>query len=75
MTNPSRIIIGGWVGLRLMERHALAIRDAVLANCLDRFAEQVEVRAATFGGDTVALGSALMPVEALVNGPGASVAR
>lgn len=69
MTNPSRIIIGGWVGLRLMERHALAIRDAVVANCLDRFAEQVEVRTATFGGDTVALGSALMPVEALVRGP------
>jgi len=68
MTNPSRIIIGGWVGLRLMERHALAIRDAVLANCLDRFGEQVEVRAATFGGDTVALGSALMPVEALIHG-------
>ncbi len=68
MTNPSRIIIGGWVGLRLMERHALAIRDAVLANCLDRFGEQVEVRAATFGGDTVALGSALMPIEALVHG-------
>lgn len=71
MTNPSRIIIGGWVGLRFMERHALAIRDAVVANCLDRFAEQVEVRAATFGGDTVALGSALMPVEALIHGVGA----
>lgn len=75
MTNPSRIIIGGWVGLRLMERHALAIRDAVLANCLDRFAEQVEVRAATFGGDTVALGSALMPVEALIHGSGAQAPR
>ena len=68
MTNPRRIIIGGWVGLRLMERHALAIRDAVLANCLDRFGEQVDVTAATFGGDTVALGSALMPVEALIYG-------
>ena len=69
LTNPQRIVIGGWVGIRLLERHAERIHDAIRRNSLTRLADQFEVVSATFGGDTVALGSALMPIEALINGP------
>jgi predicted NBD/HSP70 family sugar kinase len=69
LTNPQRIVIGGWVGLRLMEHHAEPIAAAVRRNSLDRSAVQFDLTAATFGGDTVALGSALMPIEALIDAP------
>jgi predicted NBD/HSP70 family sugar kinase len=64
LANPQRIVIGGWVGMRLMERHSEAIIDAVRRNSLQRFASQFDLVIATFGGDTVAIGSALMPIEA-----------
>jgi predicted NBD/HSP70 family sugar kinase len=66
LVNPQRVIVGGWVGLRLMERHADRILAAVRRNCLHRAAEQFDLLPATFGGDTVALGSALMPIEAFI---------
>jgi predicted NBD/HSP70 family sugar kinase len=69
LTNPQRVVIGGWVGIRLLERYAQRIHDATRRNCLDRLADQFELVSATFGGDTVALGSALMPIEALINAP------
>jgi predicted NBD/HSP70 family sugar kinase len=69
LTNPQRIVIGGWVGSRLLERNAAKVLDAVRRNSLTRLAEQFELVAATFGGDTVALGSALMPIEALIHAP------
>jgi predicted NBD/HSP70 family sugar kinase len=73
LTNPERVILGGWVGLRLMERHGSRIEGAIRRNCLRRAGEQFELVVATFGGDTVALGSALMPVEALINAPRATI--
>jgi predicted NBD/HSP70 family sugar kinase len=66
LTNPQRIIIGGWVGLRLMERHAEALERAIRAHCLDRPGTQFTLHPSTFGGDAVALGSAIMPVEAMI---------
>jgi len=69
LTNPERVVVGGWVGLRLMERYADRIRDAIDRNSLHRAATQFELAVASFGGDTVALGSALMPIEALIRTP------
>lgn len=69
LTNPQRIVIGGWVGMRLMEHQAERIGAAVRRNCLDRLGAQFEIVPATFGGDTVALGSALMPIMALIDTP------
>jgi predicted NBD/HSP70 family sugar kinase len=69
LTNPQRVVVGGWVGIRLFERYAERIHDATRRNCLARLADQFELVSATFGGDTVALGSALMPIEALINAP------
>lgn len=69
LANPQRIVVGGWVGLRLMERMAGRLADAVRANALERPGGQVELVPATFGGDGVALGAAIMPLESLVREP------
>lgn len=74
LTNPERIVVGGWVGMRLMEQHAEQIAAAVRRNCLDRLGAQFELVPATFGGDTVALGSALMPIRALIDAPRSELA-
>jgi len=67
--NPERVIIGGWVGMRLMERLAERIETATRAAALRRPAEQFSLLPCTFGGDTVAIGAAVMPLESLVAAP------
>lgn len=69
LTNPQRVIIGGWVGLRLMESLADRIYAATRAEALDRPGSQFELVACHFGGDTVALGAAMMPLGALMDEP------
>lgn len=64
--NPERIVIGGWVGLRLMESLAVRIHEAVKRVCLDRPGGQFDLAAAELGGDSVSLGAALLPIEALI---------
>lgn len=69
LTNPRRIIIGGWVGLRLMESLADRISAATRSEALERPGSQFELVACHFGGDTVALGAAMMPLSALMDEP------
>jgi predicted NBD/HSP70 family sugar kinase len=69
LIGPERIVLGGWVGIRLMEKLAGRIADATRRNSLDRAATQFELVPASFGGDMVALGAALMPIEALLDAP------
>lgn len=69
LTNPERVIIGGWVGLRLMETLADRVEAATRAAALQRPGSQFELFACRFGGDTVALGAAMMPLEALLSEP------
>jgi predicted NBD/HSP70 family sugar kinase len=64
--NPDRIIIGGWVGLRLMESQAAHIHTSVQRHSLSRPGGQFDTVSAQLGGDAVAIGSALLPVEALI---------
>jgi predicted NBD/HSP70 family sugar kinase len=66
LTNPTRIVVGGWVGLRLMEAAAPRIYAAVQRHSLARPAGQFDLAAAALGGDSVAIGSALLPIEALI---------
>ena len=66
LTNPQRIIVGGWVGLRLMERLAEPLERSIRANSLARPGAQFQLQVSTFGGDAVALGSAIMPIEAMI---------
>ncbi|WP_299442160.1 ROK family transcriptional regulator [uncultured Phycicoccus sp.] len=67
--NPDRIVLGGWVGLRLMETHAGEILAAVQHASLRQFAEQFTLQGCAFGGDSVALGAALLPLERLIEAP------
>ncbi|HTL40644.1 MAG TPA: ROK family transcriptional regulator [Pseudolysinimonas sp.] len=69
LTNPARVVVGGWVGLRLMESLAARIEDSARAESLDRPGAQFELVACRFGGDTVAIGAAMMPFEALLDAP------
>lgn len=69
LENPQRVLIGGWVGLRLMESLAGRLDAAIRENALQRPGSQFELLAATFGGDTVALGAAIMPLETLIRAP------
>ncbi|MGV8858109.1 ROK family transcriptional regulator [Rhodoglobus sp.] len=69
LTNPERVIVGGWVGLRLMEKVATRVEDATRAEALVRPGGQFSLHACHFGGDTVALGAAIMPLEALLASP------
>jgi predicted NBD/HSP70 family sugar kinase len=69
LTNPERVIIGGWVGLRLMESIADRVETATRAESLARPGGQFELAACRFGGDTVALGAAIMPLQALLSEP------
>ena len=69
LTNPERVVIGGWVGLRLMEALTDRIDAATRAEALVRPGSQFELAACRFGGDTVALGAAMMPLEALIAEP------
>lgn len=68
LTNPERVVIGGWVGLRLMETIADRVETAARAEALARPGSQFSLHACRFGGDTVALGAAMMPLEALIAG-------
>ena len=69
LTNPERVIIGGWVGLRLMESLASRIEAATREAALNQPGSQFELVACRFGGDTVALGAAMMPLQALLSEP------
>jgi predicted NBD/HSP70 family sugar kinase len=73
--NPERLVIGGWVGLRLMESRAAAIEVACRDSALPHFASQLSVQPCAFGGDSVALGSALLPLEHLIDPPTARTFR
>lgn len=66
LTGPERIIIGGWVGLRLMESLSERIHAAIQEHSLTRPGSQFQLLGAAFGGDAVATGSALLPLEALI---------
>ncbi|MEU0561852.1 ROK family protein [Dactylosporangium sp. NPDC006015] len=66
LTGPERIVIGGWVGLRLMESLGDRIESAIRRHSLSRPAGQFRLLDAAFGGDAVATGSALLPLEAMI---------
>ena len=69
LLNPQRVILGGWVGLRLMESLAPRIEQAIRDSALERAGSQFELLTSAFGGDSVALGAALLPLEALISQP------
>lgn len=69
LLNPERIVLGGWAGLRLADRHLDAIEAATKSASLSRPASQFELVTATIGRDGIAVGAALLAVEQLVEVP------
>lgn len=69
LVNPERIVLGGWAGLRLAERHLDAITAATRSLSLDRPSAQFDLVPSRIGRDGIALGAALLAVERLVETP------
>lgn len=69
LLNPRRVIVGGWVGLCLMQARGPELQRRTRAASLARPGSQFELRTCHFGGDSVALGAALLPLERLIERP------
>jgi predicted NBD/HSP70 family sugar kinase len=69
LLNPERVVVGGWAGLSLLAARGAQITERVRLECLDRPGEQVSLVPSHLGGDGVALGAALLPLELLIEGP------
>ncbi|NUU18724.1 ROK family transcriptional regulator [Cellulomonas humilata] len=69
LTNPERIVLGGWVGLRLLPTRRDDLTERVRRLSLHRPGSQFTVELCRFEGDSVALGAALMPLQAFIDRP------
>ena len=66
LTNPTKVLIGGWVGERLFTDYESDIDAAIKRHTLRRPVSQYTLAKTRFAGDAVAAGGALLPLEALV---------
>jgi predicted NBD/HSP70 family sugar kinase len=64
--NPERIILGGWVGLKLGPSLLPRIREALATQALEYPASRVSVELGELGPDAVALGASTVVVEELL---------
>src|SRR5882762_993337 len=64
--NPERIVVGGWVGLKLGPQLLPKIRSVIAAQALEYSATRVTVELGQLGDDAVALGASTLVVEALL---------
>ena len=67
LTNPDRVVIGGWVGERLIDAFPAEIDASIKSHALRRPGSQYELTGTRFGGDAVAIGAGLLPLEALIS--------
>jgi predicted NBD/HSP70 family sugar kinase len=68
--NPSRVVIGGWLGLTLATFLLPRVRDVALANSLRLPGGHFALVRADLGPDAVALGAATLPIAAFLNDGG-----
>jgi predicted NBD/HSP70 family sugar kinase len=71
LVNPERIVLGGWAGLLLGEKHLDELRIEVGKHALRRPYAQVSIVLCELGRDAVALGAATLPVVRLLRDGGA----
>ncbi len=69
LTNPERVVVGGWVGLRLMATRRADLVARIGASSLARPGGQFTLDLCRFEGDSVALGAALLPLQAFIERP------
>ena len=66
LTNPTDVLVGGWVGEKLLSEYRDQIDAAVRRHALSRPASQITLAGTHFAGDAVAAGAGLLPLEALI---------
>ena len=66
--NPERVIVGGWAGLLLGERALPAIWEAARRHSLQHPFSKTSIQSGLLGQEAVALGAALLPLEAFLDG-------
>ena len=66
--NPERIVVGGWLGVPLIGLRKGQLDSEIKRQALNRPAQQVTLAPCRFGGDAVALGAALLPLEHFIAG-------
>lgn len=66
LTNPTHVLIGGWVGEQLHAAYPDRIDTAIHQHALARPASQYTLSGTRFAGDAVAAGAGLLPLEALI---------
>lgn len=71
--NPERIIIGGWLGLKLGPRLLPRIRSVFDTQALAHSASQLTIELGQLGTDAVALGASTLVVEQLLTSGGGGV--
>lgn len=71
--NPAKVVVGGWLGQRLMAARGKELEAAVRACSLALPGEEAEVVGCALGDDAAALGSALLPLAWVILGDRAGV--
>lgn len=66
--NPEQIVVGGWVGLRLLHARGDELDRVIRLHSLQRPAKQFRLDPCALGDDAVALGAALLPLDHLIEG-------
>jgi predicted NBD/HSP70 family sugar kinase len=69
--NPEKIIVGGWLGLRLGPTLITTIHQAVQEQALEYAANRVSIEVGQLGPDAVALGASTLVVDEMLSGGGA----
>jgi len=69
LLNPERVVLGGWAGLTLADRHLDSILEATKRASLARPASQFDLVTSEIGRDGIAVGAAFLAVERLVESP------
>ncbi len=62
LLNPERVFISGWVGLRLMHYFGAELDAAVKSHAFGPSTKTLQIVPTSFGGDTTAVGAALIPL-------------
>jgi predicted NBD/HSP70 family sugar kinase len=75
LSNPERVIIGGWAGLLLGGRLLPAIRESARRNSLQRPFAAASIELGQVGPEAVTYGAATLPMEDFLNGASHSPLR
>jgi predicted NBD/HSP70 family sugar kinase len=69
--NPEKVVIGGWIGVKLGPELLARVREVVSEQALEYTAGRVSVEVAQLGAEAVALGASMLVVDELLAKGGA----